>query len=47
MNNARIWKLIKEKILVVFTVPLYSPKLDKIENIFGRNKNIVSLKILI
>ena len=52
MNNARIHmtdkivKIIKEHKLVVFTIPPYSPELNKIENTFGRLKNRISFQNL-
>ena len=52
MDNARIHrtdkivKMIKEHKLVVFTIPPYSPELNKIENTFGRLKNRISFQNL-
>ena len=49
MDNARIHrtdkiiKMLKDYKLVVFTIPLYYPELNKIENTFGRlKKDIIS-----
>ena len=50
MDNARIHrtdkivKMIKGHKLVVFTIPPYSPELNKIENTFGRLKNRISFQ---
>ena len=38
--------MIKEHKLVVFTIPPYSPELNKIENTFGRLKNRISFQNL-
>ena len=52
MDNARIHrtnkvtKLIKDLKLIVFTIPPYSPELNKIENTFGIIKNKLSFKNL-
>ena len=52
MDNARIHKtekiikLIKEFKMVVFTIPPYSPELNRIEHTFGRLKNRISFKNL-
>ena len=52
MDNAKIHrtekvvKLIKEMSFIVFTIPPYSPELNKIENSFGRLKNKLSYRNL-
>ena len=52
MDNARIHrtdkiiKMLKDYKLVVFTIPPYSPELNKIENTFGRLKNRISFQNL-
>ena len=52
MDNARIHrtdkiiKMLKDNKLVVFTIPPYSPELNKIENTFGRLKNRISFQNL-
>ena len=52
MDNARIHrtnkvtKLIKDLKLIVFTIPPYSPELNKIENTFGIIMNKLSFKNL-
>ena len=52
MDNARIHKtnkvtkLIKDLKLIMFTIPPYSPELNKIENTFGIIKNKLSFRNL-
>ena len=52
MDNTRIHKtdkivkLIKDWRLVVFTIPPYSPELNKIEHTFGRLRNRISFQNL-
>ena len=46
IKQKKVINLIKENNLVFFTIPPYSPELNKVENTFGRLKNKLSFKNL-